>query len=88
MRGMHTKADAIEEEAAYTGDDLPDIPLAQRTGLAIGVSIGAPELKAICHFTTRRVPRRNPAREVVRTDSEGAGRPGRGHTRWRFPGWG
>src|ERR1700744_5187270 len=48
------KAGVTENEVAYLGDDLPDIPLARRAGLAVCVSDGAPELAAICHFTTRR----------------------------------
>src|SRR5271163_5081046 len=46
------KAGVTEEEVAYMGDDLPDIPLAQRAGLGVCVADGAPELAAICHFTT------------------------------------
>src|SRR5579875_1637690 len=43
------KAGVIPEEVAYMGDDLPDIPLAQRAGLAVSVADGADELKAVCH---------------------------------------
>ena len=43
------KAGVTEEEVAYLGDDLPDIPLAQRSGLGVCVADGAPELKAVCH---------------------------------------
>jgi 3-deoxy-D-manno-octulosonate 8-phosphate phosphatase (KDO 8-P phosphatase) len=59
------KAGVTEEEVAYMGDDLPDIPLAQGAGLAVCVADGAPELKAICHFTTTRLAGRGSAREVV-----------------------
>src|SRR5579863_6537148 len=48
------KAGVTEEEVAYMGDDLPDIPLARRAGLGVCVADGAPELAAVCHFTTRR----------------------------------
>jgi 3-deoxy-D-manno-octulosonate 8-phosphate phosphatase (KDO 8-P phosphatase) len=54
-----------EEEVAYMGDDLPDIPLAKRAGLAVSVADGAPELKAVCHYTTRQPGGRGAAREVV-----------------------
>src|SRR5580704_5154422 len=37
------KAGVTEDEVAYLGDDLPDIPLAQRAGLAVCVADGAPE---------------------------------------------
>ena len=54
-----------EEEVAYLGDDLPDIPLAQRAGLGVCVADGAPELAAVCHYTTRRAGGRGAAREVI-----------------------
>src|ERR1700739_3772204 len=47
------KAGVTEEEVAYMGDDLPDIPLARRAGLAVCVSEGGPELEEGCHYTTR-----------------------------------
>jgi len=59
------KAGVTEDEVAYMGDDLPDIPLAKRAGLAISVADGADELKAVCHFTTRRLAGRGAAREVI-----------------------
>jgi 3-deoxy-D-manno-octulosonate 8-phosphate phosphatase (KDO 8-P phosphatase) len=59
------RAGVIEEEVAYLGDDLPDIPLARRAGLAVCVANGAPELAAVCHFTTRRLAGHGTAREVV-----------------------
>src|ERR1035438_1375714 len=62
------KAGVTEEEVAYMGDDLPDIPLAKRAGLAICVADGVPELKAVCHFTTRRLAGRGTAREVIELD--------------------
>src|SRR6201996_900825 len=59
------KAGVTEDEVAYMGDDLPDIPLARRAGLAVCVADGAPELKAVCHSTTRRLAGRGPAREGI-----------------------
>ena len=59
------QAGVTEDEVAYMGDDLPDIPLAKRAGLAISVADGADELKAVCHFTTRRLAGRGAAREVI-----------------------
>jgi 3-deoxy-D-manno-octulosonate 8-phosphate phosphatase (KDO 8-P phosphatase) len=68
------KAGVTEEEVAYMGDDLPDIPLARRAGLGICVADGAPELAAICHFTTRRLAGRGAAREVVELILKAQGR--------------
>ena len=59
------KAVVSKEEVAYMGDDLPDIPLAQRAGLAISVANGAAELRAVCHYITQRPAGRDAAREVI-----------------------
>lgn len=59
------KAGVTADEVAYMGDDLPDIPLAMRAGLAVCVADGAPELKAVCHYTTVRPGGRGTAREVI-----------------------
>jgi 3-deoxy-D-manno-octulosonate 8-phosphate phosphatase (KDO 8-P phosphatase) len=68
------KAGVTQEEVAYMGDDLPDIPLAQRAGLAVCVADGAPELAAVCHFVTRRLAGRGAAREVVELILKAQGR--------------
>jgi 3-deoxy-D-manno-octulosonate 8-phosphate phosphatase (KDO 8-P phosphatase) len=69
-----SKAGVTEEEVAYLGDDLPDIPLARRAGLAVCVADGAPELKAVCHYTTERLAGRGTAREVVELILKAQGR--------------
>lgn len=68
------KAGVTEEEVAYMGDDLPDIPLAKRAGLAVCVADGAPELAAVSHFVTRRRAGRGAAREVVELILKAQGR--------------
>lgn len=68
------KAGVTEQEVAYLGDDLPDIPLAKRAGLAVCVADGAPELKAVCHYTTRRNAGAGAAREVVELILKSQGR--------------
>ena len=68
------RAGVTEEEVAYLGDDLPDIPLASEPDLAVCVADGAPELAAICHFTTRRLAGRGAAREVVELILKAQGR--------------
>ncbi len=59
------QAGVTEEEIAYMGDDLPDIPLAKRSGLSVCVADGVPELKAVCTYTTLRPGGRGAAREVI-----------------------
>jgi len=68
------RAGVTEEEVAYLGDDLPDIPLAQRAGLAVCVADGAPELSAVCHLTTHRAGGHGAAREVVELILKAQGR--------------
>ena len=68
------KANVTAEEVAYMGDDLPDIPLAERAGLAVCVADGAPELKAVCHYVTKRQAGRGTAREVVELILKAQGR--------------
>jgi 3-deoxy-D-manno-octulosonate 8-phosphate phosphatase (KDO 8-P phosphatase) len=68
------RAGVTEQEVAYMGDDLPDIPLAQRAGLAVCVADGAPELAAVCHYTTHRYAGRGAAREVVELILKAQGR--------------
>jgi len=68
------RAGVGEDEVAYMGDDLPDIPLARRAGLAVCVADGAPELAAVCHFKTQRLAGRGTAREVVELILKAQGR--------------
>jgi 3-deoxy-D-manno-octulosonate 8-phosphate phosphatase (KDO 8-P phosphatase) len=68
------KAGVTEEEVAYLGDDLPDMPLAMRSGLGVCVADGAPELKAVCHYTTLKGGGRGAAREVVELILKAQGR--------------
>lgn len=68
------KAGVTEEETAYMGDDLPDLPLAQRAGLAVAVADAAPELKAACHFVTNAKGGKGSAREVIELILKAQGR--------------
>ena len=40
------------EEAAFAGDDVMDLPVLRRCGLAIAVANARPEVKKECHYTT------------------------------------
>lgn len=68
------KAGVSDDEVAYMGDDLPDIPLARRAGLAVCVAEGSPELKAVCHYTTARGGGKGSAREVIELILKAQGR--------------
>ena len=68
------KAGVTDEEVAYLGDDLPDMPLARRSGLGVCVADGAPELKQVCHYVTERPGGYGAAREVVELILKAQGR--------------
>ncbi len=59
------KTGAAESEVAYLGDDLPDLPVMRRVGLAVAVGDAVPEVKQAAHFTTKATGGKGAAREVV-----------------------
>jgi len=56
---------ASANEVAYIGDDLPDLPVLQRVGLAVAVANAAPEVKRAAHFVTTRSGGEGAVREVI-----------------------
>lgn len=59
------KAEASDHEVAFIGDDLPDIPLLCRAGLAVAVGNAVPQVKAVAHYTTRALAGHGAVREAV-----------------------
>jgi len=59
------KTGATEAEVAYLGDDLPDLPVMQRVGLAVAVGDAALEVKLAAHYTTKARGGRGAAREMI-----------------------
>jgi 3-deoxy-D-manno-octulosonate 8-phosphate phosphatase (KDO 8-P phosphatase) len=59
------KTGVPESAVAFVGDDLPDLPLLRRVGLAVAVGDAVPEVKKAAHFTTRAVAGRGAIREAV-----------------------
>ncbi len=59
------KAGVSDAAVAYVGDDLPDIPLMRRAGLAIAVGDAVPEVKLAAHYTTRALAGHGAIREAV-----------------------
>ena len=61
-QGQHYKVEALDqivkdegcalEEIAYVGDDIIDLPVMRKVGLAIAVANARPEVKAMAHYTT------------------------------------
>lgn len=56
-----------ERQIAYMGDDLVDLPVLRRCGLAITVPDAPEEVKARCHLVTRAGAGRGAAREACET---------------------
>jgi 3-deoxy-D-manno-octulosonate 8-phosphate phosphatase (KDO 8-P phosphatase) len=59
------KAGVTDSAVAYVGDDLPDIPLLRRVGLAIAVGDAVPEVKKAAHYATKARAGRGAIREAV-----------------------
>jgi 3-deoxy-D-manno-octulosonate 8-phosphate phosphatase (KDO 8-P phosphatase) len=53
------------DEVAYVGDDLVDIPLLRRVGLAVAVADAVDEVKAAAHLVTQRPGGQGAVREVI-----------------------
>jgi 3-deoxy-D-manno-octulosonate 8-phosphate phosphatase (KDO 8-P phosphatase) len=59
------RAGVSDEEVAYVGDDLPDLPLLGRAGLAIAVADAVPEVQRAAHYVTTARGGEGAVREVV-----------------------
>lgn len=54
-----------DEEMAYIGDDVVDVPLLKKVGLAISVADAHEAAKAAAHYTTHRPGGRGAVREAI-----------------------
>jgi 3-deoxy-D-manno-octulosonate 8-phosphate phosphatase (KDO 8-P phosphatase) len=59
------KAGVKDAEVAYVGDDLPDIPILKRVGLAVAVGDAVTDVKKIAHYTTKALAGRGAIREAI-----------------------
>ena len=59
------KAGVPDSAVAYVGDDLPDLPLLRRAGLAVAVGDAVPEVKRAAHYTTKALAGHGAIRETV-----------------------
>ncbi len=62
LLARHSLPDA---HAACVGDDVTDLPLFARAGLAVAVPGAVPEARAAAHYVTRRAGGRGAVREVL-----------------------
>ncbi len=65
-----------DEEVAYMGDDVNDVPLLERVGLAACPSDARPEAKAVAHFVARAPGGRGAVRELCDLILRAKGRAG------------
>lgn len=61
------------DQVCAVGDDLPDLPVLTRCGLAVAVADAAPEVRAAAHFVTTAQGGRGAVREVVEWLMRGQG---------------
>jgi 3-deoxy-D-manno-octulosonate 8-phosphate phosphatase (KDO 8-P phosphatase) len=54
-----------DSEVAYIGDDLPDLPVLERVGLAIAVANAVDEVRGAAHHVTRRSGGEAGVREAI-----------------------
>lgn len=54
-----------EQEAAFVGDDVIDLPIMRRCGLAIAVANARPQVKAMAHYETPSSGGHGAARDAV-----------------------
>jgi 3-deoxy-D-manno-octulosonate 8-phosphate phosphatase (KDO 8-P phosphatase) len=66
----HIQADEI----CYVGDDLVDLPIMRRCGLAIAVANARPQIKEIAHYTTPSCGGEGAARDAIEYILKGQGR--------------
>jgi 3-deoxy-D-manno-octulosonate 8-phosphate phosphatase (KDO 8-P phosphatase) len=59
------KANVQESEVAFLGDDLPDLPLLRRVGLAVAVGDAVVEVKQAAHYVTKAHGGKGAARELI-----------------------
>lgn len=59
------KTGAKESEVAFLGDDLPDLTVMRRVGLAVAVGNAAPEVKRAADYRTKAPGGKGAARELV-----------------------
>ena len=58
-------AQATDTEVAFIADDLPDLPVLRRVGLAVAVANAVHEIKAVAHLVTKRHGGEGAVREAI-----------------------
>ena len=59
------KTGVNESEVAFLGDDLPDLTIMRRVGLAVAVGNATVDVRRVAHYTTKAAGGKGAARELV-----------------------
>ena len=70
LRRLHLKP----EETCAMGDDLMELPILRRAGLAVAVANAVSEVKASCHYVTQHSGGRGAVRETIELILKAQGR--------------
>jgi 3-deoxy-D-manno-octulosonate 8-phosphate phosphatase (KDO 8-P phosphatase) len=62
---IKTKTGLSDHEIAYVGDDIVDLPVLRRVGLAMAVKDAEENVKGTVHYVTKQRGGRGAVREVV-----------------------
>jgi 3-deoxy-D-manno-octulosonate 8-phosphate phosphatase (KDO 8-P phosphatase) len=73
-KAVLTRAGVTDEQVAYVGDDLPDLPILQRVGLGVAVANAVVEVKRAAHYVTVAKGGEGAVREVVELILKAQGR--------------
>ena len=65
LEALLRRQGATPRETAYMADDLPDLPLLRRVGLALAPANAAAEVKRVAHWVGRRSGGEGAVREAV-----------------------
>jgi 3-deoxy-D-manno-octulosonate 8-phosphate phosphatase (KDO 8-P phosphatase) len=65
--------DLTPERTAFAGDDVVDLPILRRVGLAMAPSDACPEVLAVAHFVAKSKGGRGAVREMVEFILKGQG---------------
>lgn len=60
-----TRAEIEENEVAFIGDDVTDVPLMQRVEFAVAVADAVAETRAVAHYVTQAAGGHGAVREVI-----------------------
>jgi 3-deoxy-D-manno-octulosonate 8-phosphate phosphatase (KDO 8-P phosphatase) len=69
-----TEARMDENNVAFIGDDVTDIPLMQRSGFAVAVADAVEETRSVAHYVTQLSGGRGAVREVIELILKAQGR--------------